>query len=287
MRLTDVITSVAELRQRRLETEDIELRVEDVSRQHVLAVLTELQQVVLNFVVNAEQAIVMSGRQPGRITVRTRDERDRVILEVEDTGPGIAPGDLPKLFQKFSQLGARRQGAPRGTGLGLVVCKELTELHRGTIHVCSVLGQGTSFTVDLPIYTETLALQEGLRQLSKEASEERQPVAFIAIRVGEPSLIEPAVNEVRAHAHRDDLVVGKPPGWVVVLAVTDAEGVRAMARRLHDVLPDGNRLTIGATLFAGGEPDVERLLEQAMSPGGIALVSQGSRSAASQEPRPS
>ena len=57
----DVITSVAELRQRRLESEDIELRVEDESKQQVLAVMTELQQVVLNFVVNAEQAIVMSG----------------------------------------------------------------------------------------------------------------------------------------------------------------------------------------------------------------------------------
>ena len=51
--------------------------------------MTELQQVVLNFVVNAEQAIVMSGRRPGRITLRTRDEGDRVILEVEDTGPGF------------------------------------------------------------------------------------------------------------------------------------------------------------------------------------------------------
>ena len=70
-------------------SEDIELRVEDESKQQVLAVLTELQQVVLNFVVNAEQAIVMSGRRPGRITVRTRDEGDRVIIEVEDTGPAF------------------------------------------------------------------------------------------------------------------------------------------------------------------------------------------------------
>ena len=75
VRLTDVITSVAELRQRRLESEHIELRVEDRSTQYVSAVLTELQQVLLNFVVNAEQAILDSGRLPGRITIRSRDRR--------------------------------------------------------------------------------------------------------------------------------------------------------------------------------------------------------------------
>jgi len=65
VRLTDVIRSVAELRQRRLESENIELRIEDGAARPVLAVLTELQQVALNFVVNAEQAVVMSGRLPG------------------------------------------------------------------------------------------------------------------------------------------------------------------------------------------------------------------------------
>ena len=81
------------------------------------AVLAELQQVVLNFVVNAEQAIILSKRQPGRITVRTRDEGDRVILEVEDTGPGVSPEDEAKLFQPFFTTKPPGQG----TGLGLSV----------------------------------------------------------------------------------------------------------------------------------------------------------------------
>ncbi|MGH7339318.1 MAG: ATP-binding protein, partial [Candidatus Rokuibacteriota bacterium] len=101
VRLVDVIRSVAELRQRRLESENIELRTEDASQRAVMAVMTELQQVVLNFVVNAEQAIVLSGRQPGRITIRARDDGDRVVLEVEDTGPGIAPEHEARLFQPF------------------------------------------------------------------------------------------------------------------------------------------------------------------------------------------
>ena len=150
VRLTDVITSVAELRQRRLETEDIELRVEDASRQHVLAVLAELQQVVLNFVVNAEQAIVMSGRQPGRITVRTRDDGERVILEVEDTGPGVPPDLEVRLFQPFFTT----KPVGQGTGLGLSVSYGIIESLGGRIGYRKAPAGGALFYVDLPAASE-------------------------------------------------------------------------------------------------------------------------------------
>ena len=146
MRLGDVITSVAELRQRRLESEDIELRVEDQSKQHVLAVMTELQQVVLNFVVNAEQAIVMSGRRPGRITLRTRDEGDRVILEVEDTGPGVPHDNEAKLFQPFFTT----KPVGQGTGLGLSVSYGIIDSLGGHIGYRRAPAGGAIFYFDLP-----------------------------------------------------------------------------------------------------------------------------------------
>src|SRR5687767_11190921 len=80
MMMSDVIRAVAELRQRRLESEDIELQLDDRARRPVTAVLAELQQVVLNFVINAEQSIIASGRLPGRITIRSYDKDDRVVL---------------------------------------------------------------------------------------------------------------------------------------------------------------------------------------------------------------
>jgi C4-dicarboxylate-specific signal transduction histidine kinase len=89
VRMGDIITSVAELRQRRLQSEDIELVIDDTATYPIMAVFTELQQVVLNFVVNAEQGIVASGRLPGRITIRARDEDNRILLEVEDVSYGI------------------------------------------------------------------------------------------------------------------------------------------------------------------------------------------------------
>jgi signal transduction histidine kinase len=146
VRLTDVIRSVAELRQRRLESENIELRIEDASQRPVMAALAELQQVVLNFVVNAEQAIVMSGRQPGRITIRTRDEGGRVRLEVEDTGPGIAPEHEARLFQPFFTT----KSVGQGTGLGLSVSYGIIDSLGGNIGYRRAPATGAIFYFDLP-----------------------------------------------------------------------------------------------------------------------------------------
>jgi signal transduction histidine kinase len=129
VRLVDVITSVAELRQRRLESEDIQLQIEDRSMQHVMAVLTELQLVVLYFVVIAEQAIINSGRLPGRITIRTLDRNSTVVLEVEDTGPGVPPAHEAKLFQPFFTT----KPVGQGTGLGLSVSYGIIDSLQGTI----------------------------------------------------------------------------------------------------------------------------------------------------------
>jgi C4-dicarboxylate-specific signal transduction histidine kinase len=146
VRLADVITSVAELRQRRLESEDIELLVQDKSTRFVMAVFTELQQVLLNFVVNAEQAILTSGRLPGRITIRAADAGDRVTIEVEDTGPGVPPAHEAKLFQPFFTT----KPVGQGTGLGLSVSYGIIDSMGGTIGYRRAAAGGAVFHVDLP-----------------------------------------------------------------------------------------------------------------------------------------
>jgi signal transduction histidine kinase len=148
--LAEVISAVAELRQRRLQTEDIELRIEDRARQPVKAVLTELQQVVLNFVVNAEQAILLSGRLPGRITIRAFDNGGRVTLEVEDTGPGIPPENEAKLFQPFFTT----KPVGQGTGLGLSISYGIIDSLGGTIGYRRAPAGGSIFFFDLPAASE-------------------------------------------------------------------------------------------------------------------------------------
>lgn len=153
VQLSDVISSVVELRQRRLETEHIELRIEDHSELPVLAVLTELQQVLLNFVVNAEQAIIMSGRRPGCITIRSRDEGQRVILEVEDTGPGIPAENEAKLFQPFFTT----KPVGQGTGLGLSVSYGIIDSLGGRIGYRNARAGGAIFYFELPTASAELA----------------------------------------------------------------------------------------------------------------------------------
>jgi C4-dicarboxylate-specific signal transduction histidine kinase len=146
LRLAEVISSVAELRQRRLESEQIELRIEDRSTLYVSAVITELQQVLLNFVVNAEQAILASGRFPGRITIRARDIDGRVLLEVEDTGPGIPPDNEAKLFQPFFTT----KPVGQGTGLGLSISYGIIDSLGGRIGYRGASAGGAVFYFELP-----------------------------------------------------------------------------------------------------------------------------------------
>jgi two-component system, NtrC family, sensor kinase len=146
LHLGEVIGAVAELRQRHLESEDIEFQIDDRGTQPVMAVPTELQQVVLNFVVNAEQAILSSGRIPGRVMMRTYDRGDRVVLEVEDTGPGVKPEDEPKLFEPFFTT----KPVGQGTGLGLSVSYGIIESLGGTIGYRPAPACGAIFYFELP-----------------------------------------------------------------------------------------------------------------------------------------
>ncbi len=106
-------------------------------------------QVLINLLGNALKFTPAEGR----IQVRARLEQERLLCEVEDTGPGIAPEDIPKLFQRFRQLDAGVSKG-KGTGLGLSISKALVEAHGGAIGVRSELGKGSTFWFELPLDPE-------------------------------------------------------------------------------------------------------------------------------------
>jgi C4-dicarboxylate-specific signal transduction histidine kinase len=146
--LRDVVGSVVELRNRRFAEINVALEIDDQAVQPVLAVFSEMQQVVLNFVINAEQAMI-DGRPTGRVLViRTSDEGDDVRLEVEDTGPGVRPEDEAKLFQPFFTT----KPVGEGTGLGLSVSYGIIRSFAGRIGYQRGAKGGACFYFHLPAH---------------------------------------------------------------------------------------------------------------------------------------
>ncbi len=78
------------------------------------------------------------------------DAGGAIVVTVRDTGEGIPPGDLSRVFERFYQVDKSRQGRRTGTGLGLSIARQIVEAHGGTIDAASTVGQGTTFTVRLP-----------------------------------------------------------------------------------------------------------------------------------------
>lgn len=102
-----------------------------------------IHQVFMNLILNAAQAIP----DQGTITLRTRAAGSTVEIEVEDTGSGIPPAHLGRIFEP----GFTSKGSRVGMGMGLLICKQIVEQHGGRIAVRSEVGRGTVFTVVLPV----------------------------------------------------------------------------------------------------------------------------------------
>ncbi len=110
----------------------------------------QLEQVLLNLLINARQAMLGKG---GALSIKAAlvEETGELRIQVIDTGPGIPPRLLPKIFQPFfTTKGTAKKGETKGTGLGLSICKDIVENHRGRIEVQSEVGRGTTFTIYLP-----------------------------------------------------------------------------------------------------------------------------------------
>lgn len=81
----------------------------------------------------------------------TRDSSKELIITVQDTGAGIPPKYLDQIFEKFKQVDQEQTDKPKGTGLGLPICKEIVEHHGGRIWVNSLPGHGSTFAFSLPV----------------------------------------------------------------------------------------------------------------------------------------
>ncbi|MEM6926489.1 MAG: ATP-binding protein [Myxococcota bacterium] len=131
---------------------DLELQDGLVVRTHA----SELQQVFVNLVKNAVEAVEEHDPERGRITIRSSRSADEVVATVSDTGPGIAAETMRSIFDPFFTT----KPAGRGTGLGLNIVYRIVSKYAGHISVDSPPGQGALFTLRLPVYEEASAETE-------------------------------------------------------------------------------------------------------------------------------
>jgi two-component system, NtrC family, sensor kinase len=106
----------------------------------------ELNQVFMNILVNAAQAM----KESGTIVVRTYHADDQIFIEISDNGVGIHPDNINRIFDPFFTT----KDVGKGTGLGMHIAYNIIQKHKGTIRVESTLGQGTTFIIRLPVLGE-------------------------------------------------------------------------------------------------------------------------------------
>jgi signal transduction histidine kinase len=143
--LAEVVARAVDLYRDVAEAKGVVLHVGAGDDVVAIADRTRLEQVAANLIDNAVK-YTPSG---GRVDVEVRGARDAAILRVRDTGPGIPPDELPRIFDRLFRGDTSR--AERGLGLGLSLVKAVVEAHGGTVQVSSEMGRGTTFSVSLPV----------------------------------------------------------------------------------------------------------------------------------------
>ena len=177
----------------------------------------QMEQVVLNLIVNAEDALGDAHNRPGSIHVRTFVESGRIQMTVADNGGGIHARDMARIFDPFFTTKARN----RGTGLGLSICAEIVKDHGGELYAWSRYGSGSTFTLELPIRPQIEPEQAQPNRASQGQSLRGKQVLVIDDEVQITELI----FDVLAHQ-----------GVRVDLANTGVEALDQIKKKDYDVI---------------------------------------------------
>ncbi len=149
--LTDLVreisSQISELARTRRLTFEIRMEAASIT---VLGVRVYLEEALVNLLKNSLKYTPPGGA----VLLEVKTQGDRISIRVEDTGIGISPEDLPRIFEEFYRADNAKILERKGTGLGLSIAKQIVEMHRGKIEVESALGKGTTFLVELPLASD-------------------------------------------------------------------------------------------------------------------------------------
>ncbi len=229
--LKDVIRTVMSASVALVKDKPVEL-LQDVPEDlpTIIADAQRIRQVLLNLMSNAAKFT-----DHGYIRLRVRHDEERVIISVEDTGIGIPRESWDKVFEKFTQVDSSSTRRYGGTGLGLPISREFVRMHGGDIWLESVVGQGSTFYVSLPIKGPSKEQQEKTQaeREERERQEESPGVRRVVLTVDD----DPGVIQLfrRYLERRGYNVVGiSHPEYVV----NEAKRLRPYAITLDILMPN-------------------------------------------------
>ena len=147
VQLMDILKGLVEFIQARAREKNISLTLKKTNLPLINADMKSMEEVFSNLITNA----IIYTQEGGKVDVMGEVKGDFVCISVSDTGYGIAPDELPRIFDKFYRAKTEKTRNIVGTGLGLPIVKSIVEAHNGTVEVESEEGVGSTFYVRLPI----------------------------------------------------------------------------------------------------------------------------------------
>ena len=194
----------------------------------------------------------------GKITIDSRgltEKRDYLKIVVTDTGVGISPEDLPKVFDRFYQGGRTQTGLITGTGLGLAITKEIIETHQGYIQAESKSESGASFVFTLPVFGIETLYNLVLNPMLEEAERDRAPFSMIQVdfwdqRTKRESVLsheswEGVMYALQKMVRSVDTVIPIQNSAVYIFSFNDKKLAKEIGERVQVKLTQGNYIPKG------------------------------------------
>ena len=255
LRLTEVVEEVSMSFTQQLEEKRITLE-NHLDREIPLVLIdrNRIAEVFINLIGNG----IKFTPPGGKIKIEAKgltEKRDYLKVAVTDTGVGISPEDLPRVFERFYQGQRTEQGVLMGTGLGLAITKEIIEEHQGTIRAESKYGGGASFLFTLPLFGVNAIFTLLLHPMLVEADRDSMPLSFLHVvfwdqrTKREASLDREAWEGIRYALQKMvrsvDHIVPSQESKVYILSFIDQKLVREIGERIQVKLTQGGYLPRG------------------------------------------